>query len=234
VAEFLYLTNTGRGDHGIWWATPRLCAIASRLVGSVSCTFRLGMLHPAKLQGGALPTVAALAAAMVAIVTDAAVPTGPKVNAAEVAIRASTPPPPYASPATSVGRNRVTASRNHEVTVWTEQIDIDGDGILDDATFAYDEPNKILFASKSGTFRCKSGGAHGSGDMLIAVNLAGNFRRRPAGSGFWATSINEGECNAPFAGTFGCRFDSDGVDTRCGLVHVDSKIDDIMIVTAAQ
>jgi hypothetical protein len=192
------------------------------------------MLDPAKLQGGALLTVAALTAATVAIVTHAAVPTGPRVNVSEVTMRASTPPPPYASQARTVGKNRVTASRNYEVTVWTEQIDIDGDGTVDDATFAYDERNKILFASKSGTFKCKGGGAVGSGDMLIAVNLAGNFRRRPAGSGFWATSIKEDECGAPFAGIFGCRFDSDGVDTRCGLVHVDSKIDDIMIVTAAK
>jgi hypothetical protein len=192
------------------------------------------MLHPTKLQGGALLTVAALTAATVAIVTHAAVPTGPRVNVAEVTMRASTPPPPYASQARTVGKNRVTASRNYEVTVWTEQIDIDGDGTVDDATLAYDERNKILFASKSGTCKCKGGGAVGSGDMLIAVNLAGNFRRRPAGSGFWATSINEDECGAPFAGIFGCRFDSDGVDTRCGLVHVDSKIDDIMIVTAAK
>jgi hypothetical protein len=192
------------------------------------------MPHSARLQRAALLTIAAMTAATAAIVTHAAMRTGPKVNAAEVTMRASTPPPPYASQATTVGQNRLTASRNHEVTVWTEQIDIDGDGIVDDATFAYDEANKILFASKSGTFKCKGGGATGSGDMLIAVNLAGNFRRRPAGSGFWATSINEDECGAPFAGIFGCRFDSDGVDTRCGLVHVDSKIDDIMIVTAAK
>jgi len=180
-----------------------------------------------------LLTVAALAAATVAIVTHAAVPTGPRVNAAEVTMRASTPPPPYASQARTVGRNGVTASRNHEVTVWTEQIDIDGDGIVDDATFAYDDANKILFASKSGRFTCKSG-TFGSGDMLVAVNLAGNLRRRPAGSGFWATSIDEDECGAAYAGIFGCRFDTDGVDTRCGLVHVDSKLNDILIVTAAK
>lgn len=181
-----------------------------------------------------MPTIAALAAATVAIVTHAALLIGPKVNAAEVATRASTPPPPYASQARVVGNNRVTASRNHDVSVWAEQIDIDGDGTIDDATFAYDEPNKILFASKSGAFKCKGGGAGGSGDMLIAVNLAGNLRRRPVGSGFWAASVDEDECGAPFAGIFGCRFDSDGVDTRCGLVHVDSKIDDIMIITAAK
>jgi hypothetical protein len=144
------------------------------------------MVHRARLQGGAWLTIAALAAATVAIVTHAAVLTGPKVNAAEVAMRASSPPPPYASQARIVGSNRVTASRNHDVSVWAEQIDIDGDGSVDDATFAYDEPNKILFASKSGPFKCKGGGAAGRGDMLIAVNLAGNLRRRPAGSGFWA------------------------------------------------
>jgi hypothetical protein len=192
------------------------------------------MLHRARLLGEAWLTIAALAAATVAIVIHATVLTGPKVNAAEVAMRASTPPPPYASQARIVGSNRVTASRNHDVSVWAEQIDIDGDGSVDDATFAYDEPNKILFASKSGPFKCKGGGAAGRGDMLIAVNLAGNLRRRPAGSGFWAASVDEDECGAPFAGIFGCRFDSDGVDTRCGLVHVDSKIDDIMIVTAAK
>jgi hypothetical protein len=193
----------------------------------------VGMLLTAKLEA-ALLTIAALAVVAVAIVAHAAAPTGPSVNAAAVVMRASEPPPPHASPARIVGKNRVTASRNHEVSVWTEEIDIDGDGIVDDATLAYDEPSKILFASKSGTFKCKGGGAVGSGDMLIAINLAGNLRRRPAGSGFWAASVDEDECGAAFGGIFGCRFDSDGVDTRCGLVHVDSKFDDIMIVTAAK
>jgi hypothetical protein len=195
--------------------------------------FSIAMLLTAKLEA-ALLAIAALVAATVAIVAHAAAPTGPRVNAAAVTLRASQPPPPHASQARTVGQNRVTASRNHEVSAWAEEIDIDGDGTVDDATFAYDESNKILFASKSGPFKCKGGGAVGSGDMLIAVNLAGNLRRRPAGSGFWAVSIDEDECGAPFAGIFGCRFDSDGVDTRCGLVHVDSKIDDIMIVTAAK
>ena len=196
--------------------------------------FPIDMLHTATLQRAAVLTIAALAVATVAIVTHAAAPTGPRVNAAAVAMRALEPPPTHASQARIVGQNRVTASRNHDVSVWDEQIDIDGDGTVDAATFAYDEPNKILFASKSGTFKCKGGGAAGRGDMLIAVNLAGNLRRRPAGSGFWATSIDEDECGAAFAGIFGCRFDSDGVDTRCGLVHVDSKLNDIMIVTAAK
>jgi len=196
--------------------------------------FPIDMLPTVRPRGGALPTIAALAAVAVAIVTHAAGLVGPRVNPAAVATRALEPPPPYASPARIVGQNRVTASRNHEVSVWTEQIDIDGDGTIDDATLAYDEPNKMLFASKSGTFKCKGGGEKGRGDMLIAINLAGNLRRRPAGSGFWATSIGEDECGAAFAGIFGCRFDSDGVDTRCGIVHVDSKIDDIMIVTAVK
>jgi hypothetical protein len=195
--------------------------------------FPINVLLTAKLEA-ALLTIAALVAATVAIATHPAAPTGPRVNPAAVAMRALEPPPPYASPARIVGKNRVTASRTREVSAWEEQIDIDGDGTVDDATFAYDEPNKILFASKSGTFKCKGGGAAGRGDMLIAVNLAGNLRRRPAGSGFWATSIDEDECGAAYAGIFGCRFDTDGLDTRCGLVHVDSKLNDILIVTAAK
>ena len=195
--------------------------------------FPIDVLLTARLEV-ALLTIAALVAATVAIATHAAAPTGPRVNPAAVAMRALEPPPPYASPARIVGKNRVTASRTREVSAWEEQIDIDGDGTVDDATFAYDEPNKILFASKSGTFKCKGDSAVGSGDMLIAVNLAGNLRRRPAGSGFWAASVDEDECGAAFAGIFGCRFDSDGVDTSCGLVHVDSKLNDIMIVTAVK
>ena len=193
--------------------------------------FPIGMLRIA--QRAAVLTIAALAAATVAIGTHAAAPTGPRVNPAAVVMRASEPPPPYAAQAKIVGRNRVTASRIHEVSTWEEQIDIDGDGTVDDATLAYDEANKILFASKSGRFPCKSGG-FGSGDMLIAINLAGNLRRRPAGSGFWATSVDEDECGAAYTGIFGCRFDTDGVDTKCGLVHVDAKLNDIMIVTAAK
>jgi len=173
-----------------------------------------------------------LAAAMVSV-TRADGTTGPKVNASAVVGRVSTPPPAEATTTRTVGRNQVAISRNHDGTAWIEQIDIDGDGTVDEATLVWDEPDKILFASKSGTFLCKNGES-GSGDMLIAINAGGNTRHRPAGSGFWVADVEEGECGAEVAGVFGCRFGADGNDTRCGLVHIDRKTDDILIVTAAK
>jgi hypothetical protein len=173
-----------------------------------------------------------LAAAMVTVIR-ADGTTGPKVNASAVVGRVSTPPPAEATTTRTIGRNHVAISRNHDDSAWIEQIDIDGDGTVDEAHLVWDEPDKILFASKSGAFMCKNGES-GKGDMLIAINAGGNSRRRLAGSGFWVADVEEGECGAEVAGVFGCRFDADGNDTRCGLVHIDQKTDDILIITPAK
>jgi hypothetical protein len=163
--------------------------------------------------------------------------TGPAVKPDAVQKKAAAPPPASAKPAKSVGRGKVLTSTANGVadddSFWIEQVDIDGDGNVDDTSLIWDDEDKVLFAYATGTFTCKNGGT-GEADMLIAVNGAGNPRKRPAGSGFWVVDVDKGECAAQAAGLVGCKFDASGAETACGLVTLDEKNDDIVIVTASK
>jgi hypothetical protein len=163
--------------------------------------------------------------------------TGPAVKPAAVQKKAGAPPPASAKPAKSVGKGKVTASTANSATdddsFWIEQVDVDGDGNVDDASLIWDDEDRVLYAYATGTFTCKNGGT-GEADMLIATNAAGNPRKRPAGSGFWVVDVDKGECGAQAAGLLGCRFDASGAETACGVVTVDEKNDDIVIVTASK
>jgi hypothetical protein len=160
---------------------------------------------------------------------------GPAVKPAAVSKRAAAAPPASATKAKSVGKVAAKASTANSATdddsFWVEQLDIDGDGNVDDSNLVWDDEDKVLFAYSDGTFTCKNG-ATGTGELLVATNGAGNPRKRPAGSGFWVAAVDKGECGAQVAGLFGCRFDETGSETACGLVTVDEKNDDIVIVTA--
>ena len=114
---------------------------------------------------------------------------------------------------------------------WVEEIDIDGDGTAEQTDVLWDDEDKVLFLSASGDFKCQNGGT-GTGDMLIAINGKGNSRGRPAGSGFYVVTLDEDECKADEAGSYGCKFDARGVATACGAVIVDDKNDDITIAAA--
>jgi hypothetical protein len=160
---------------------------------------------------------------------------GPAVKPAAVSKRAATPPPASATKAKSVGK--VTAKTSTANTpadddiFGLEQLDIDGDGNVDDSNLVWDDEDKVLFAYSDGTFTCKNG-ATGTGELLVATNGADNPRKRPAGSGFWVAAVDKGECGAQAAALWGCRFDATGTETACGIVTVDEKNDDIVIVTA--
>jgi hypothetical protein len=160
---------------------------------------------------------------------------GPAVKPSAVSKRAATPPPASATKAKSIGKTAVKASTANSASdddsFWVEQLDLDGDGNVEDSSLVWDDEDKVLFAYSDGAFTCKNG-ATGSGEMLVATNGAGNPRKRPVGSGFWVAAVDAGECGAQAAGLVGCRFDGAGVETACGLVTVDEKNDDIVIVTA--
>ena len=163
--------------------------------------------------------------------------TGPAVKPGAVQKEAAAAPPASAKPAKSVGRGKVLTSTANgaadDDSFWIEQLDIDGDGNVDDASLIWDDEDKVLLAYATGTFTCKNGGT-GEADMLIAVNGAGNPRKRPAGSGFWVVDVDKSECGAQAAGLVGCKFDASGAETACGLVTLDEKNDDIVIVTASK
>ena len=90
---------------------------------------------------------------------------------------------------------------------------------------------ELLYAD--GDFKCQVGGT-GAGDMLILINGKGNPRGRPAGSGWYLVTLDEGECKVKEAGSFGCRFDAKGNATACGAAVLDEKNDELTIATATE
>jgi hypothetical protein len=66
-------------------------------------------------------------------------------------------------------------------------------------------------------------------EILIGVNASGNARNRPVGSGFWIAAVDKSECGAQAAGLWGCRFDTSGNETACGVATIDERNDDIVI-----
>ena len=161
---------------------------------------------------------------------------GPAVKPGAVQKKAGSQPPASAKKAKSVGKSVKVNTANSESdddSFWVEKVDIDGDGDVDDANMLWDDEDKVLYAWKDGTFPCKKGGT-GSGEILIAVNAAGNARNRPAGSGFWVAALDKSECGSQTAGLWGCKFDAQGNETACGVAMLDEKNDDLVMVAVSK
>jgi hypothetical protein len=146
-------------------------------------------------------------------------------------------PPATATKNTTVGKGNVAVNtantEGEDDSVWVESIDIDGDGTVEETDLLYDDEDKVLYLYDDGDFKCKGGGT-GEGSLLIAVNTAGNGRKRPAGSGWYVMELDESECKAQAAGMYGCKFNAKGKATACGSVTVDEKNDEITIVEATK
>ena len=161
-----------------------------------------------------------------------------KVNVpAAVAAKANAPTPPAkATKKTSIGKGKAavgTANSSDDTdSFWVEEIDIDGDGTTEATDVLWDDEDKVLFLYAQGEFTCADGGT-GTGDMLIAINGQGNARGRAAGSGWYLVTLDEGECKAKAAGTYGCKFDAKGNVTSCGSAVVDEKNDELVITTVS-
>ena len=146
-------------------------------------------------------------------------------------------PPASASKKTTTGKGKATVNtankEGDEDSFWVEEIDLDGDGTAEETDVLYDDEDRVLFLYDDGDFKCKGGGT-GEGSLLIAVNVAGNDRKRPAGSGWYIVELDESECKAEAAGMFGCRFDANGNATACGLATIDEENDEIVIAEATE
>lgn len=146
-------------------------------------------------------------------------------------------PPAGAQQKTSAGKGTTTIGTKNSPTdtdsFWVESIDVDGDGDVETADLLWDDEDKVLLIYYEDDFTCDNG-APGSGGILMGINGADNPRKRPAGSGFYVVSLDEGECGAKEAGLWGCKFDAKGNDTACGIAVLDEKNDDLVIVTASE
>ena len=156
----------------------------------------------------------------------------------KVAAMADAPKPGAgATKKSSIGKGKAAVSTANAAgdddSFWVEDVDIDGDGTTEQTDVLWDDEDKVLFLSASGDFKCQNGGT-GTGDMLIAVNGKGNSRGRPAGSGWYLVTVDEGECNAKATGAYGCKFDGKGNETACGAALVDDKNDDITVAAVTE
>ena len=146
-------------------------------------------------------------------------------------------PPANAQQKTSAGKGSASIGTKNAPTdtdsFWVESIDVDGNGDVETADLLWDDEDKVLLIYYEDDFTCKDG-KPGSGAILIGINGADNPRKRPAGSGFYIVSLDEGECGAQEAGLWGCKFDANGNATACGVAVLDEKNDDLVIVTVSE
>ena len=146
-------------------------------------------------------------------------------------------PPANAQQMTSAGKGSASIGTKNAPTdtdsFWVESIDVDGNGDVETADLLWDDEDKVLLIYYEDDFTCKNG-APGSGAILMGINGADNPRTRPAGSGFYIVSLDEGECGAEEAGLWGCKFDANGNATACGVAVLDEKNDDLVIVTVSE
>ena len=146
-------------------------------------------------------------------------------------------PPANAQQKASAGKGSTTIGTKNAPTdtdsFWVESIDVDGNGDVETADLLWDDEDKVLLIYYEDDFTCKNG-AVGSGANLMGINGADNPRKRPAGSGFYIVSLDEGECGAQEAGLWGCKFDANGNATACGIAVLDEKNDDLVIVTVSE
>jgi hypothetical protein len=165
-------------------------------------------------------------------------PVNVKVSPALVAKANDPKPPANASQKTSIGKGKTTVDASNGAgdndSFWVEQIDVDGDGDIEEAALLWDDEDKVLYIYAENASLVCSDGAPATADLLIAINGEGNSRQRPAGSGFYVVSLDATECKAGVAEAYGCRFGATGKPIACGVVVIDVKNDDIIIATASK
>jgi len=156
---------------------------------------------------------------------------------ASVRAKAAAPtPPPGAKPATGLGSGSLQTSTANSAGdqdwIWTENIDITGDGQVEATQLLWDDEVKVLFLAASTTFSCTDGGV-GVGSLLIGLYGAGNPDQQPVGSGVWAVELDKSECAAAAAGIFGCTFDANGNSTACGVAVLNTQTGELDVAAAS-
>jgi hypothetical protein len=152
-----------------------------------------------------------------------------KPSTATIAATKNVQPPANARQATSIGKGRIVINRANPSYVWTQEVDYDNDGTVEETDYLHDPLDKMTYLYVEKDFTCSAGTSQGRGGMLIAVYGEGNKLRKPAGSGWYVAELDKGECNAQAAALWGCKFDANGNATACGIVAAQVQ-DDIEIV----
>jgi hypothetical protein len=149
-----------------------------------------------------------------------------KVGSA-VAAKAASPAPSAAaknkSMQTSIGAGQTIVKASAPSAYWTDLVDIDDDGVVEDNQFLLDNKRGVLYTYRYDDFKCANGTTE-NGDVLMAIYTKGNQMGMPVGAGWYVVGLNPGQCGEKKGGTFGCKFDAQGNFKVCGpaVIHNDS------------
>jgi hypothetical protein len=157
-----------------------------------------------------------------------------KVGAALTAKANSPAPPATAKNPTqkgSIGKGKTAVKASQPSSYWTEVVDVDDDGTAETSAFLYDAQRGVVYTYREDDFSCPNGKPE-SGSILEALYAKGNPAGKPVGSGWYAVSLNAGQCNVKQAGTYGCRFDASGNPTECGAMNVNYATGEVDVAEA--
>jgi len=131
----------------------------------------------------------------------------------------------------TIGKDKTMVRTSKENSFWVEEMDIDRSGNPVEVQMLWDDTDRILYTYAEKPFQCKDGSS-ANGDFLIATYGEGNMARKPAGSGWWAASFNQGECKVHTDELFGCKFDANGKNTACGMATLNDQTHELTIMEA--
>jgi hypothetical protein len=151
----------------------------------------------------------------------------PTVNVGPtVAAKAAAPTPSATaknqSQQTSIGKGMTKVKASGPSGYWTDLVDIDDDGTVEDNQFLMDKQRGILYTYRYDNFQCADGTSQ-NGDVLMAIYTNGNTAGMPVGSGWFVVGLTPGQCGEKKGGTFGCKFDANGKMKACGTAKIHEE-----------
>jgi len=144
------------------------------------------------------------------------------------------PPPANAKKGSSVGKGNAMAKSSNAAgdddSVWVQEIDLDGDGSVDEVDALWDDEDKVLFLYDELDVDCARTDGTASASLLVTLFGKGNVGKKPVGSGWYVVDLDESECAVEDEGLYGCRFDASGNATACAVATIDYVTDEIDFV----
>lgn len=162
----------------------------------------------------------------------------PTINVGSaVAAKAANPTPgPNAknqSQQRSIGQGTAKVKASEPSAYWTDLVDVDDDGQVEDNQFLMDAKRGILYTYRYDNFQCADGTAS-NGDILMAIYTQGNKAGMPQGSGWFVVGLTPGQCGEKKGGDYGCKFDAKGNLKPCGPAKIHDESGELEIVVRRQ
>jgi hypothetical protein len=132
----------------------------------------------------------------------------------------------------SIGKGPVAVTTAQPATFWQEEIAVGGSlHAVVTTDFLYDPDRGVVYGYRDGDFACKDGQSE-TGSVLEARYTEGNKAGKTAGSGWYAVELKAGKCGAKESGVYGCKLDSSGTATDCGMATINNQTGEIGLVAA--